>query len=156
MQINNFYSKQPSFAHNTNSNDYAYQLLKNPDMAKTKTERNFIRSFNLSHPYWENDQYWVHRLKQDTVTARMNGKYHVNLLDFDIPDILGTVFSVFAAVWSANMLIKNHKGIEKITKSQKLLYSILLPLGVISTISSIKYIFTGRHLFTKNKEKDSI
>ena len=47
MQINNFYSKQTSFAHNTNSNDYAYQLLKNPDMAKTKTERNFIRSFNL-------------------------------------------------------------------------------------------------------------
>lgn len=84
----------------------------------------------------------------------MNGKYHVNLLDFDIPDILGTVFSIFTALWSANMLFKNHKELEKITKGQKLLYSILLPLGVISTISSIKYIFTGQHLFEKNKEKD--
>lgn len=153
MKINCFNYSTTCFKNNPTSKDYAYQLLQNPEQAQNKTEKNFIKSFNLNHRDWEDNPYWTHRLKQDTVAARMNGKYHVKLIDFDIPDVLGAVFSIFTAVWSGTMLARDYKGLDKITKNQKILYSILLPLGILSSINAVKYIVTGRYLHERKSKQ---
>ncbi len=104
------------------------------------------------YPNWKNDPYWIHRLKQDTVQARMQGKYNISLLDLDIPGPISVDSSFAASVFSVIMLRNHCKGRENLNKMMKFFYSAMVPFGLMGGISATKYIATGRRLFEK-KEK---
>ncbi len=144
-QINNF-NKNISFKKSSDK-DSTYWLIKNPDSGEDLMEKHFALDFINKFPNWEQDKNLVHRLKQDTIKARIQGKIHSKWHEFDtFPGLSVLLYGIITAL-SVAMLIK-HKDLSK---GEKILFKAAAILSPLFAADNLKYIFTGNHFFNKKK-----
>ena len=133
-------------------NDYAYKLLKNPNLSKDNYERNVAIAFNIENPDWENNPYWLHKMKQDTKGARLLGVYHTGVHDYEFTPLSCILCNILGITITSYYLF-NKKAYKELNTFLKTAYSIALPAFIYSTIDQIKYVLTGRYLFEKKQKQ---
>ena len=124
--------------------DDAYWAMKNPEKIESKTDRRYIEQLIKAKPDWEKDDDFVHRLKQDTIKARMRGELKYKWHEFDTSPLVSVLIETFTFFASCYFLIKNTP------KSNKLLLGTAFLFSPILIADNLKYIFTGKSLFEKN------
>lgn len=144
---NSFYGRRP--------NDFTYQLIKNPDLAREPHEKREAQNFPKQFPDWENDSYWLHRTKQDTISARVIGPYHMGALELDIPPGANVLFSTALLIFISTNFLFDKTNYQKLGKYEKILFPITMPFLLLMAISEAKYILTGRTLFEKKKTSNA-
>lgn len=136
--------------------DDAYWAMKNPEKIKSETDRRYIEQLIKIKPDWEKDEDFVHRLKQDTIKARMRGELKYKWHEFDIPPIAVIGMNLIVLSISLPFIIKNPETLTKATKWDKFVFGLGALLVPYSTIDSLKYIITGKHLFEKDNNVKNI
>ena len=102
-----------SYNSSKKENDSTYWLIKNPESAQDKLEKHFALDFIKRFPNWEQNENLVHRLKQDTIKSRAQGKLHSKWHEFDtFPGVSALAFSALT-ILSLLVLLKN-KNLNKI------------------------------------------
>ena len=132
--------------------DSTYEFVKNPQKANTQRAKIFAESFNINYPDWEKDEYLVHRLKQDTPKARLQGKIPSDPFATELPEWLKIMFGLTGIGFFMSILLKDISGKEIIPKSSKALCLAFVVIISTCIVDSIKYIKTGQRLFEKNQK----
>ena len=127
--------------------DDAYWAMKNPEKIESKTDRRYIEQLIKAKPDWEKDDDFVHRLKQDTIKARMRGELKYKWHEFDIPPLVAIATGVIIFVCSASVLAKNK--FSNFEKFKKIAFPFMLVFGPYIVADNLNYIFTGKYLFEK-------
>lgn len=110
-------------------------------------EKHFAMDFIKRFPNWEQNENLVHRLKQDTIKSRAQGKLHSKWHEFDtFPGVSALAFSALT-ILSLLVLLKN----KNLNKSENILFKTAAVLSPIFAIDNLMYIFTGSNLFDKRK-----
>ncbi len=148
MRINAFNTVNTHLSFSSKKeNDSTYWRIKNPESAQDKLEKHFAMDFIKRFPNWEQNENLVHRLKQDTIKSRAQGKLHSKWHEFDtFPGVSALAFSALT-ILSLLVLLKN----KNLNKSEKILFKTAAVLSPIFAIDNLMYIFTGSNLFDKRK-----
>jgi hypothetical protein len=129
--------------------DDAYWAMKNPEKIESKTDRRYIEQLIKVKPDWEKDEDFVHRLKQDTIKARMRGELKYKWHEFDIPPLSIIAMNLILLTIGLPYFIKNPKAFTEAKPWDKFVFSLGAVITPYSSIDALKYIFTGKNLFEK-------